>query len=203
MADNVGLFNTALFKKDKTMVKFLLTLLIIHASLYTIENTSTFTLNFQTQVKKIRLNNIEKLLYLVVAIVVFVVGANLGFKGAGFAESYKELAIFFEIYIASLLVAFICNSLCAMTEPLIAPLNENGNVPTFPFPNGTPYLSPTRNKFFFTVAQYLLTITFQMQTILLSYFSFGLVASYTASYSLGLLSRSLGGKTSFQSLTSL
>jgi len=86
---------------------------------------------------------------------------------------------------------------------LVAPLNENGNIPTLPYPNGVPFLSNSRNKFFFTVAQYLLEITFQMQTIILSYFSFGLVASYTASYALGLLSRSLGGKLEFQSLTSL
>ena len=70
-------------------------------------------------------------------------------------------------------------------------IDGNGETPTVPYPNGVPYLSPTRNVFFYHVAQYLLTMTYQIQTLILSYFSFGIVASYTASFSLGLLSRSL------------
>jgi hypothetical protein len=191
MKKRMALFSLDSIKKDKGLIQFLLILIVIHISFYTIENTSVFTKNFQVQIQKIRKNNVEQLLYLVCAIVVFVVGAELGFTAAGFSECYRRLSFFFQIYIASLLIAFICNSLCAQTAPLISLIDGNGETPKVPYPNGVPFLSPTRNKFFYTVAQYLLTMTYQVQTLILSYFSFGIVASYTASYSLGLLSRSL------------
>lgn len=186
-----GIFNTDKIIVDKEMVKFLLILLVLHASLYTIENVDAFTKNMRVQVQKIRKNNIETLLYLICAIIVFVYGAELGFKGAGFSECYSKLSFFFKIYIASLIIAFVCNILCAQTAPLISLLNANGEPPNAPYPNGVPFLSKKRSAFFFTIAQYLLEVTYQIQTIILSYFSFGVVASYTASYSLGLLSRSL------------
>ncbi len=185
------LFSLDNIKKDKELIRFLLILIVIHICFYTIENTSVFTRNLQVQIQKVRKNNVEQLLYLVCAIIIFVVGAELGFKAAGFRECYTRLSFFFEIYIASLIIAFICNSLCAQTAPIVSLIDGNGETPTVPYPNGVPYLSPTRNVFFYHVAQYLLTMTYQIQTLILSYFSFGIVASYTASFSLGLLSRSL------------
>jgi hypothetical protein len=184
-------FSLDKIKKDKELIRFLIILIVIHITFYTIENTTVFTKNLQVQIQKVRKNNVEQLLYLVCAIIIFVVGAELGFKGAGFRESYDKLSIFFEIYVASLIIAFICNSLCAQTAPIVSLIDGNGETPTEPYPNGVPYLSPTRNVFFYHVAQYLLTMTYQVQTLILSYFSFGIVASYTASFSLGLLSRSL------------
>ena len=180
-----------LIGKDKKLEFFLLLLLGIHIGLYVIECTSTFTKNFQIQVRKIRKNNIEQFLYLISAIIVFVVGANLGFHAKGFSESFSELQLFFYIYIASLIIAFICNSLCSMTEPVIPLLDANGEVPESPFPNGIPYLSKERNKFFFDVAQYLLQITYKIQSLMLSYIGIGIVAAYTVSYPFGLLSKSL------------
>ena len=58
-------------------------------------------------------------------------------------------------------------------------------------PVGTPILSPTKLKFLYWLAQYLLVVCNQIQTVMLSYFSFGFVGAYTVAYPLGLLSRSL------------
>ena len=184
----------SLIGKDKNLEKFLLALILIHITLYTIENTPIFTKNIQIQVRKIRKNNIEQGLYLVSAIIIFVVSASLGFRAAGFTESYHELKLFGYIYVISLLVAFICNSLCAMTEPSVPLLDSNGEppVPVFGnYPNGTPFLSSKKNNFFFNIAQYLINISYRIQQIILSYIGIGIVAGYTVAYPFGLLSRSL------------
>jgi hypothetical protein len=163
-------------------------------TLYTIECTPIFTKNFQIQVRKLRKNNIEQFLYLITAIIVFVVASGLGFNATGFTESFQELKLFVYIYVISLVIAFICNALCAMTEPVVPQLDSNGEPPTPVFgiyPNGIPYLSKTRNNFFFNIAQYLLEVSYKIQSIILSFIGIGIVAAYTVAYPFGLLSRSL------------
>lgn len=182
----------SLIGKDKNLERFLIVIALIHVGLYTIECTPIFTKNFQIQIRKLRKNNIEQFLYLVSAIIVFVVASNLGFNATPFTESFYELKLFVYIYVISLVVAFICNSLCAMSEPIIPLLDSNGE-PPLPgiYPNGVPYLSKTRNNFFFNIAQYLLDISYKIQTIILSFIGIGIVAAYTVAYPFGLLSRSL------------
>jgi hypothetical protein len=173
-----------LIGKDKKLEKFLLILICIHIAFYTIEGTEIFTTNFRTQIRKLRKNNVEQGLYLVSAIVIFVVSSGLGFKAADFTQSFHELKFFGVIYITSLVIEFICNSLCAMTE--------NGNVPGGLDPKvGDPFLSRQKNKFFFNIAQYLIETSNRVQEIILSYIAIGIVAGYTVAYPFGLLSRSL------------
>lgn len=181
-----------LIGKDKNLEKFLLLAILVHIALYTIECTPIFTKNFQIQIRKLRKNNVEQFLYLITAIIIFVVASNLGFNATPFTESFHELKLFVYIYVISLAVAFICNSLCAMGEPIIPLIDSNGE-PPLPgiYPNGVPYLSKTRNRFFFNIAQYLIDISYKIQTIILSYIGIGIVAAYTVAYPFGLLSRSL------------
>jgi hypothetical protein len=184
----------SLIGKDKNLEMFLLATIIVHMTLYTIESTSLFTKNFQIQVRKLRKNNIEQFLYLVTSIIVFVVASGLGFNATSFTESFEELKLFVYVYVTSLVIAFICNALCAMTEPVIPQLDSNGEPPT-PFlgnyPNGVPFLSKNRNSFFFNIAQYLLEVSYKIQSIILSFIGIGIVAAYTVAYPFGLLSRSL------------
>jgi hypothetical protein len=81
-----------------------------------------------------------------------------------------------------------------MTEPVVPQLDSNGEppIPVFGiYPNGIPYLSKTRNNFFFNIAQYLLEVSYKIQSIILSFIGIGIVAAYTVAYPFGLLSRSL------------
>jgi len=192
----------SLLGRDKNLEKFLLVLILIHITLYIIECTSIFTKNLQIQIRKVRKNNIEQGLYLVSAIIIFVVSSSLGFRAATFTESYHELKLFGYIYIISLFIAFICNSLCSMSEPIIPQLDSNGEPPPpvyngfinkwiFPTSNGVPFLSRVKNNFFFNIAQYLIDISYRIQQIILSYIGIGIVAGYTVAYPFGLLSRSL------------
>jgi hypothetical protein len=184
----------SLIKNDKNLQRFFIATVLVHMTLYTIECTHMFTKNFQVQVRKLRKNNIEQFLYLISAIVIFVVASGLGFNATSFTDSFHELKYFVYIYVASLVVAFVCNSLCAMTEPVIPLLDANGEPPTPTFgayPNGVPFLSKERNNFFFNIAQYLLQISYKIQSLILSYIGIGIVAAYTVAYPFGLLSRSL------------
>jgi hypothetical protein len=159
--------------------------------------------NYLVQINKIRVNNIEKLMYLGSSIGVFVIGANLGFKGASFQEMYKELNVLLMVYIASLLISFGCNLITANSPPTLE--NSNGVAPIPPLPFEGPLgvslvypgsknqglVSPTKLGVIFWTAQWLLIITNLIQTVLLSYFSFGLVGAYTSAYPFGLLARYL------------
>jgi hypothetical protein len=201
--------------KDRDMAEFLVITVFAHALCYTLENSRIMNQNIRIQLNKVRTNNIEKLQYFATSVGVFVIGAQLGFNAGKFIDVYRALRIVFAVYIASLVVSFICNWLCAMKQATLT--SENGFPPetngTFPpvigenpstpvlyetfynlltgFPVGEPILSPTRRKFLYWFAQYLLVVCNQIQTVMLSYFSFGFVGAYTVAYPLGLLSRSL------------
>lgn len=185
----------SLIKNDKNLKRFFIVTILVHMALYTIECTHMFTKNFQVQVRKLRKNNIEQFLYLISAIVVFVVASGLGFYATSFTDSYHQLKFFVYIYVASLIIAFVCNSLCAMTEPVIPLLDANGEPPEpsllGAYPNGVPFLSRNRNNFFFNIAQYLLEVSYKIQSLILSFIGIGIVAAYTVAYPFGLLSRSL------------
>jgi hypothetical protein len=211
--------NTKLILKDPGLSTFLIVLVILHAICYAIEVTEpqkyklydpltvspTYALpeepnNWRVQLTKLRVNNLEKLMYLAASIAVFVVGSELGFRAANFHTMYNELNLIFMIYIFSLIVSYWCNWICAM-QP--GGLNPNGDPPlnlTGAGPLGGSVtvrtknqglVSPTRYGFVFWTAQWLLIICNQIQTVLLSYFSFGLVGAYTSGYPLGLLARAL------------
>lgn len=220
-------FNVELVTRDKDLAYFLLILTVIHAICYIIENTQPliFTVygdgalvpqelmqhepnNWRVQLNKVRVNNIEKLMYLGASIGVFVLGANLGFRAASFRTMYSELNLIFMVYLVSLFISYWCNWICSNTpaNPLepngSPPINANGHYVTtagaitraIPSKNQG-LVSPTRAGFVFWTAQWLLTISNLIQDVLLSYFSFGLVGAYTAAYPIGLLARSLGGVT--------
>jgi hypothetical protein len=226
MAWNIShVLNVELVTRDKDLAYFLLVLTVFHIICFVIENTQPlkFTVygdgllvpqtvvpqepnNWRVQVNKIRVNNIEKLMYLGSSIGVFVVGANLGFKAASFRTMYSELNLIFMVYLFSLFLSYWCNWICANTpgNPLepngSPPIDKNGHYVTTEGANTTVIasknqgiVSPTRLGFVFWSAQWLLTISNLIQDVLLSYFSFGLVGAYTAAYPLGLLARSLGG----------
>lgn len=213
--------------RDKKLATFMAILVLLHALCFAIESTGRIHYkvigpvpseavaeqlepnNYLVQVNKLRVNNIEKLLYLGASIGIFVLGANLGFRAADFQEMYEELNVLLMVYIASLVISYVCNLLCANTPPTLE--NDNGVAPTPPliyydsadilklFPLQYPgsknqgTVSPTKLGFVFWTAQWLLIITDLIQTVLLSYFSFGLVGAYTSAYPFGLLARSLRG----------
>ena len=216
-------FNVSLVTRDKDLAYFLLVLIVCHILCFIIENTQplVFTVlgdglfvpktasqnepnNWRVQLTKIRVNNIEKLMYLGASIGVFVVGANLGFKAASFRTMYSELNLIFAVYLASLFISYWCNWICAnqpgneLQPNGTPPIDANGRYVTLA---GAPttitptlnqgLVSPTRLGFVFWSAQWLLTICNLGQDVLLSYFSFGLVGAYTAAYPFGLLARSL------------
>jgi hypothetical protein len=214
-----SVLNTSLVFKDPGLTTFLVILVVLHAICYAIEVTGqriyklydpltvspTYAVleeasNWRVQLTKLRENNLEKLMYLAASIAVFVVGSELGFRAANFYTMYKELNLIFMIYILSLIISYWCNWICAM-QP--AGLNPNGDPPlnlTGPGPLGGSVtvrtknqglVSPDRYGFVFWSAQWLLIICNQIQTVLLSYFSFGLVGAYTSGYPLGLLARAL------------
>lgn len=220
--------NVDLVTRDKDLAYFLVALTVFHIICFVIENTEPlkFTVygdglllpqtvvqqepnNWRVQVNKIRVNNIEKLMYLGVSIGVFVVGANLGFKAASFRTMYSELNLIFMVYLVSLFISYWCNWICASTpanelEPNgEAPVNANGHyvhpltgAPAVVIPSKNQgIVSPTKVGIVFWTAQWLLIICNLIQDVLLSYFSFGLVGAYTAAYPIGLLARSLGGVT--------
>ena len=163
--------------------------------------------NWIVQLTKLRENNLEKLMYLGTSIGVFVVGANLGFQAAGCAQMYRELNLIFMVYIASIAISYWANWLCANQQG--NPLNANGDPPfdrnaKFVNMSGAPVIpensafsknqgivSPYKTPLVFWSAQWLLIITNLIQSVLLSYFSFGLVGAYTSAYPFGLLARSL------------
>ena len=220
-----SLLNSQQTFRDKNLAKFMTILVLVHALCFAIESTGKIEYsvvgpvpaeaiaeqkepnNYLVQINKLRVNNIEKLLYLGASIGVFVVGANLGFRAADFQEMYKELNVLLMVYIASLVVSFLCNLISANTPPTLG--NDNGVAPTPPqiyyssadifrlFPLQYPgtknqgTVSPNRLGFVFWTTQWLLIITDLIQTVLLSYFSFGLVGAYTSAYPFGLLARSL------------
>jgi hypothetical protein len=222
-----SLLNSQLTLRDKNLAMFMSVLVFIHAVCFAIESTGRIEYNvvgpvpaeaiaeqkepnnYLVQVNKLRVNNIEKLMYLGASIGVFVLGANLGFRAADFQEMYKELNVLLMVYIASLLISFLCNLLCANTPPTLE--SDNGSAPTppltyfssadifnllplkFPGTRNQGTVSPTKLSFVFWTAQWLLIITDLIQTVLLSYFSFGLVGAYTSAYPFGLLARSLKG----------
>ena len=189
------------------MAEFLVLTTLLHALCFTLENSRIINENIRIQLNKVRTNNIEKLQYFATSVGVFVIGAHLGFSAGKFIDVYNALKIVFSVYIASLVVSFVCNFLCAMKQTTI--VSANGYPPDGTFPSiigndgpilyalatgnpvGTPILSPTKLKFLYWTAQYLLVISNQIQTVMLSYFSFGFVGAYTVAYPLGLLSRSL------------
>ena len=190
--------------KDRDMAEFLVLMTFLHCICFTFENSRIVNVNIRTQLNKVRVNNIEKLQYFATSVGVFVIGAHLGFNAGKFIDVYNALKIVFAVYVASLLASFVCNFLCAMKQATI--VSANGYPPdgTFPpiigpllyplvtgNPIGAPTLSPTKLKFLYWTAQYLLVISNQIQTVMLSYFSFGFVGAYTVAYPLGLLSRSL------------
>lgn len=195
--------------KDRDMAEFLVLTLFLHALCYTLENSRVVNENIRIQLNKVRTNNIEKLQYFATSVGVFVIGAHLGFKAGKFIDVYNALKIVFTVYVISLIVSFVCNFLCAMKQATITsengfPPDEKGSFPPVTglpgpllyetltgYPVGTPILSPTKLKFLYWLAQYLLVVCNQIQTVMLSYFSFGFVGAYTVAYPLGLLSRSL------------
>lgn len=201
-------------------------LTILHAACFAIESSRNlrFTLlgdgvvipqtkeeqepsNWVVQLTKLRENNLEKLMYLGTSIGVFIVGANLGFQAAGFTQMYKELNLIFMVYIASILISYWANWICANQEGNA--LNANGDppvdkdasyftlagAPAIPAPStlskNQGIVSPYKNAIVFWSAQWLLIITNLIQSVLLSYFSFGLVGAYTSAYPFGLLARAL------------
>jgi hypothetical protein len=159
--------------------------------------------NYRVQINKLRVNNIEKLMYLGSSIGIFVVGANLGFRAANFLEMYEELNILLMAYIVSLIISYVCNLVCANGPSTLG--NDNGDPPTPPIryldflgiPQITPgtknqgIVSPTKLPLLFWTAQWLLIVTNLIQTVMLSYFSFGLVGAYTSAFPFGLLARAL------------
>lgn len=214
-----NVLNTSLLLRDPGLATFLFVLIVLHAACFAIESTGrlsyklydpltvspTYALqeepdNWRVQLTKLRVNNLEKLMYLGASIGVFVVGCDLGFRAANFRTLYEELNLIFMIYILSLLISYWCNWICAM-QP--AGLSANGDPPlnlTGVGPLGGTVtvrtknqglVSPTRFGFVFWSAQWLLIICNQIQTVLLSYFSFGLVGAYTSGYPIGLLARAL------------
>lgn len=194
------------------MAKFLVLMSFFHVLSFTLENSRIVNENVRIQLNKVRVNNIEKLQYFATSVGVFVVGAQLGFDAANFPDVYSALKLVFAVYVGSLLVSLVCNFLCAMKQTTV--LSSNGFPPdiqgTFPplvgtgsfvghleyalltgEPVGSPILSRTSHKLLYWTAQYLLVVCNQIQTVMLSYFSFGFVGAYTVAYPLGLLSRSL------------
>jgi hypothetical protein len=163
--------------------------------------------NWIVQLTKLRENNLEKLMYLGTSIGVFVVGANLGFQAAGFSQMYNELNLIFMVYIASIAISYWANWICANQEG--NPLNANGDPPidkhakyfnlagaavtpvAATFSKNQGIVSPYKTPLVFWIAQWLLIVTNLVQSVLLSYFSFGLVGAYTSAYPFGLLARAL------------
>jgi hypothetical protein len=212
--------NTKLiFRGDPGLAKFLIVLLILHAICFAIESSRklrydlfdpltvspTYAIeqepnNWIVQLTKLRENNLEKLMYLAASIAVFVVGAELGFRAANFKTMYEELNLIFMIYLLSLFISYWCNWICAMQPGELSPngdppLNLVGVGPlggaVIVRSKNQGLVSPSHYGFIFWSAQWLLIICNQIQTVLLSYFSFGLVGAYTSGYPLGLLARAL------------
>jgi len=219
-----SLLNSQLTIRDTKLATFMAILVFLHALCFAIESTGRIEYrvigppatavveqleanNYRVQINKLRVNNIEKLLYLGASIGVFVLGANLGFRAADFQEMYRELNVLLMVYIASLVISYLCNLVCANTSPNLE--SDNGVAPTPPITYYAPedllqilplrypgsknqgVVSPTKLAFIFWTAQWLLIITDLIQTVLLSYFSFGLVGAYTSAYPFGLLARAL------------
>jgi hypothetical protein len=223
-----NVLNFDLVLRNRDLVRFMMMLVILHAMCFTLENTArpVFTVigegaevpqvvtqqepnNWAVQINKLRVNNIEKLLYLGTSIGVFVVGANLGFQAADFKTMYRELNLLFMVYIVSLVINLWANWICAQ-QPQDAlnsngapPLDVNGEYQSFntggiivlpllkkPSKNQG-IVSAQRLPVLFWIAQWLLIITTLIQTVLLSYLNFGLVGAYTTAYPFGLLARAL------------